>query len=99
MSTDSPDRSDFTIAPLEKSHNRADFDCNVDSLNSFLRSNARQNASRFHSRTYVAYPSDHARTIAGYYTLTLNAKRFDEAPRDYHVPIDGSVPVALLARL
>jgi ribosomal protein S18 acetylase RimI-like enzyme len=99
MSTDNQLERSYSIVPLEKGHKRQHFDCSKAPLNTFLRENARQNATRFHSRTFVICPGDDAQTIAGYYTLTLNEKRFDESPRDYRVPIDGGVPVALLARL
>ena len=89
----------FVIAPLEKLHKRVDFDCGDPALNAFLQRYARQAASRYHSRTFVAVPQDAPATIAGFYTLTINEKRFEEAPKDYHVPPEGRVPVALLAQL
>jgi len=99
MSIDNAPTSADHINPLRKFHRRSDFDCGVESLNLYLKNTARQNASRYHSQTFVISPSENLETVAGYYTLTLNTKRSEESPKDYHVPPEGSVPVALLARL
>ena len=99
MTTEGLTERSIIIAPLTRSHKRTDFDCGEATLNNYLRSVARQSASRHHSRTYVACPEDAPQTIAGFYTLTLNEKRFAESPPDYETPPTGSVPVALIGQL
>src|SRR5437879_1801920 len=62
--------SGLQIMRLTRNHDRAAFDCGIDSLNKFLKEVARENATRGLSITYVATYDQ--RTIVGYYTLIPN---------------------------
>jgi predicted GNAT family N-acyltransferase len=85
----------YTIELLHKSHNRKNFDCGEESLNTFLAKFARQNSERGLGRTYVAVLPDDS-TIYGYYTISNGSVRFDAVPDKMpRYPI----PVVLLGRL
>ncbi|NYZ70051.1 N-acetyltransferase, partial [Endozoicomonas sp. SM1973] len=58
------------IEPINKQHNRKDFDCGVTELNQFLQQQARQKAAKQIAKTYVACQDSAPTTILGYYTLT-----------------------------
>lgn len=89
-------RPSFEI--LASHHDRAAFDCGEESLNSFLKRQARQNASRNLGVTHVVVPSPGASQIWGYYTLLVRSVERDVWPRSNKFPPDG-VGVALLGRL
>ena len=87
------------IELLDKSHQRDAFDCGEESLNTFLRSHASQNARRDISRTYVALPID-AEVVAGYYTLSSGSVGFENLPADASKRLPKyPVPTAHLGRL
>ncbi len=86
---------EFIIEPLDKSHQRENFDCGEISLNDFLRKYARQNAERGLGRTFVAVLPGEKRVL-GYYTLSSGSIAFDAVPEKLpRYPI----PVAHLGRL
>lgn len=85
----------FVIEPLDKSHQRENFDCGEVSLNDFLRKYARQNAERGLGRTFVAVLPGEKQAL-GYYTLSSGSIAFDAVPEKLpRYPI----PVAHLGRL
>ena len=71
--------TDWRIERLAKRHDRSDFDCGEDSLNSFLRRQAWQHARKDISRTYVALPDD-SQAVAGYYTLSSGSVCLETLP-------------------
>lgn len=83
---------------LASHHDRAAFDCGEESLNIFLKRQARQNASRNLGVTHVAVPHLGASQIWGYYTLLVRSVERGVWPRSNKLPADG-VGVALLGRL
>jgi len=86
------------ITPLDRCHDRADFDCGVPELNLFLKATARQHAQKGISRTFVL--TDGAPAILGFLTLTLCELHCEQLPllhaRKY--PLHG-LPAVRLARL
>lgn len=85
----------ITIERLSSHHERRDFDCGVEELNSFLRRYSGQHERKGIGRTYVAVRDDDARVL-GYYTISSSAVAFDIVPENLpHHP----VPVALVGRL
>lgn len=86
------------IAPLDKFHDRAGFDCGVSELNAFLKATARQHARKGISRTFVLTEGSPA--ILGFFTLTLCELSSGQLPithsRKY--PLHG-LPAVRLARL
>jgi len=83
---------------LDKSHDRAGFDCGVLELNAFLKATARQHDQKGISRTFVL--TDSTSAILGFFTLTLCELHSEQLPskqaRKY--PLHG-VPAVRLARL
>ncbi len=88
----------FTIEPLQSSHDRAAFDCGQESLNTYLKRYARQNAGRFIGITYVAVPQNEPQRIAAYYSLSTIRIEREHLPDALPLP-RYPVPSLLLARL
>ena len=91
---------EWEIGPVERLHNRHDFDCGVAALNEYLVHYARQHEDSGISRTFVAVDRREPSKILGYYSLAAGsidraslplseAKRFPKFP----------IPVGRLARL
>jgi GNAT superfamily N-acetyltransferase len=85
------------IERLSTRHDRAKFDCDVESMNAYLRRFARQNDDKGISRTFVAVESAETTRIWGYYTLSTGAVAFEQMP-ERQLP-QYPVPTVLLARL
>jgi GNAT superfamily N-acetyltransferase len=91
--------SGWTIEPLGKHHRREKFDCGEESLNTFLRAHAGQNARKDISRTYVAV-AEATGAVAGYYTLSSGSVAFENLPDEAAGRLPRyPVPVAHLGRL
>ena len=88
----------MTIEPLEAQHDRTGFDCGVDSLNTYLKRYARQNADRDLGVTYVGVAAPGNAPIQGYYTLVTGAVARETMPQERQLP-RYPVPVVLLGRL
>jgi GNAT superfamily N-acetyltransferase len=79
----------YIIEPLTTKHNRDAFDCGEESLNSFLKRYARQNAEKGFGRTFVAVKENEP-TIYGYYTISSNSFGYEIVPENlprYPVPV------------
>ena len=85
----------FTIERLSPHHNRRDFDCGVEELNSYLQRYSNQHERKGIGRTYVATRDDERRVV-GYYTISSSAVAFDVVPENLPRHL---VPVALVGRL
>ena len=83
------------IESLSSRHDRRDFDCGVEDLNSYLLKYSGQHERKGISRTYVAIEEDDNRVL-GYYTISSSGVAFDVVPEN--LP-RHPVPVALLGRL
>ena len=86
------------VEPLDRIHDREDFDCGLPALNDYLRRQAAQDARRGVSRVYVAHERGSTKVL-GYYTLSAASfyrKSLPEAEarRLPHYP----VPAVLLGR-
>jgi GNAT superfamily N-acetyltransferase len=89
----------WRIEPLDKRHRREGFNCGEDSLNTFLRAHAGQNARRDISRTYVALTDD-TQEVVGYYTLSSGSVAFVNMPDEMTKRLPRHpVPTAHLGRL
>jgi predicted GNAT family N-acyltransferase len=85
----------FTIERLSPHHNRRDFDCGVEELNSYLQRYSNQHERKGIGRTYVATRDNETRVV-GYYTISSSAVAFDVVPENLPRHL---VPVALVGRL
>lgn len=88
----------WRIGLLDESHDRRSFDCDVDQVNDWLRTKARQSQSKHLSATRVLL--DDQNVIAGFYTLAYNHVRLNELPPDIARKLpEHLLPVAVLAWL
>jgi len=84
--------------PLDRSQDRASFDCGVEPLNDYLKKYALQNQKKDAARTYV-YTNDE-NVIIGYYTLVFGSVSVEEASAEISSGLGRyPVPIILLARL
>jgi predicted GNAT family N-acyltransferase len=91
----------FLVEPLASQHDRQRFDCGVEVLNRYLRTQARQEMARDVAVIYVLVLVDQPATIAGYYSLSATAVRLSELPEATRkrLPRYPLVPATLLGRL
>src|SRR5437588_9239854 len=91
--------AEWTIEPLNRSHERSEFCCGKSPLDNFLRSLVSQYEKRRLGRTYVAVrPGE--KQVLGYYTLASGAVPFAHLPGRMAKKLPRHpVPVVLLARL
>lgn len=83
--------------PLEKGHDRSDFDCGKPELNNYLKRFARQTQERDGAKTYVVL--DNKRIIA-YYTLVVGDVEWQDCPEEIRKGLGKHpVPVLVIARL
>lgn len=83
------------IEKLSSHHDRHNFDCGVEELNSYLQRYSGQHERKGMGRTYVAIEENDTRVL-GYYTISSSAVAFDVVPEN--LP-RHPVPVALIGRL
>jgi GNAT superfamily N-acetyltransferase len=90
----------YRIERLGRHHDRAAFSCGEDSLDSYLRERARQDASRNVATVFVLHDAQEHR-VAGYYTLSAASVQLDTLPMEMQgqLPRYPNVPVVLLGRL
>lgn len=91
--------SSWRIEPLNRSHDRAGFDCGEAALNSYLQRYARQNASAGIGLTFVAVSDDDPTVILGYFTVSASRIEREEMPTDLKKLPHYPIPTLLLARL
>ena len=89
----------WKFIPLEKKHNRKDFDCGNRELNEYLKRYARQNDKSRINKTFVAVRSDTPVVIDGYYTISSSAIEFHSLPEENKRKLPAyPVPAALIGR-
>jgi len=95
-----PDRPPtWIIRRLDKSHDRASFDCGTPELNDWLQRLAGQYERRDLARVYVAVRENDLR-VAGYYAISNHLVRYDGLPEDQAKGLPTiDIPVVLLGRL
>ncbi len=84
---------------LNRSHNRAIFDCGVKELNEFLHNLARQNLKKGLSRTFVLIKKSIPKEILGYYTLSVFEISAEKLPHKFANKYKGYLPGIKIARL
>jgi GNAT superfamily N-acetyltransferase len=91
---------DWRVEPLQRSHDRARFDCGEPALDEYLARFARQNQESGVARTFVAVRDAEPARILGYYSLAVGA--IDKAnlpPAAAQRFPNFPLPIARLARL
>ena len=85
--------------PLNKSHQRAAFDCGDAALNHYLQTTARQHQDKGISRTYVLVDEAQPERILAYMTLTVCEALAEQLPSEWVKKYPNRIPAAKLARL
>ena len=94
------DHQDLVIEPLSSDHDRPGFTCNVDSLDNYLRKQAKQDIKRRISRVFVATTPEYPSTIVGYYTLSTLSIELSQLSEVLAGKLPRQpVPAALIGRL
>jgi GNAT superfamily N-acetyltransferase len=91
----------FRLEPLGKHHDRAEFTCGVEILESYLKTQASQDMRRKANAVFVLVPQDSPHRIAGYFTLCaygLAPGTIPDAARKY-IPRYPVVSATLIGRL
>lgn len=87
----------YRIELLTEHHGIVDFDCGVQSKDSFLKKHALQNSKGGLGRTYVAVKPDVSTRVYGYYTISSSTVRFEGLPSK-HLP-RYPIPSILIGKL
>jgi predicted GNAT family N-acyltransferase len=96
---DQPQASAFYFEPLGNQHDREGFSCGKESLDNYLRRQAKQDVRK---RVAVAFVlTRDGNTIAGYYTLSQYSVELDAIPQETarKLPKYPVVPATLIGRL
>lgn len=93
---------DLYVEYLDPSwHDREAFDCGIEPLNLFLRTQARKEMERRSAVTYVLIDPSSPKQILGYYSLSSATVLIDNVPAEIARKLgrQPSVPATLLGRL
>jgi GNAT superfamily N-acetyltransferase len=89
------------IELLDKKHNRGDFDCGNELLNSYIKNQAGQDVKRKLSACFV-FAEKETNCVQGYYTLSNNGIPLRSLPQQIKKKLPqsyNSIPITLLGRL
>jgi len=90
----------LVIELLNNSHNRPGFSCGVESLDNYIKKQAKQDVKRRISQVFVATQANKPADIIGYYTLSSLAIEFNQLPENLLNKLPRvSIPAALIGRL
>ncbi|MES9880846.1 MAG: GNAT family N-acetyltransferase [Sedimenticola sp.] len=90
----------LVIAPLNSTHDRQAFTCGVESLDRYLKKQARQDVKRRISSVFVATTAGAPTTVVGYYTLSTLSIELTRLPSDLARKLPRHpIPAALIGRL
>lgn len=91
--------SKYIEEPLNKTHNRKNFDCGNEELNIFLRYYACQSHKNGTAKTYVTLDKQ-TKKIIGFYSITLTSIEYNQIPKSFQKGLSRhQVPLFILARL
>jgi GNAT superfamily N-acetyltransferase len=94
------ENSCWNFVPLEKKHNRKDFDCGNRELNIYLKQYARQNDKSGINKTFVATKTDTPLIINGYYTISSSTIDFQSLPEQKKRKLPAyPIPAVLIGKL
>ena len=90
----------LVIEPLDRNHDRTNFNCGIESLDRYLQRHASQDVKRRISRIFVARPPESRSRILGFYTLSAISIDLTALPEKVARKLPKQpVPAALLGRL
>lgn len=92
--------SELVIEPLNRNHNRAAFNCGIESLDRYLKRQANQDTKRRVSRVFVARSRQDETRVLGYYTLSTLSIDLSVLPEKVAKRLPRHpIPAALIGRL
>lgn len=88
------------VQPLHKSHDRESFDCGVESLNRYLKQQARLDLEKRVAAPFVLVEPQNT-VVRGYYTLSASVIALNDLPdsQKKKLPRYAQLPVTLIGRL
>lgn len=90
----------LVIEPLDTTHDRAHFHCNVEALDRYIDKQAGQDIKRRISRVFVATLPDNPKKVMGYYSLSTLSIKLSQLPEKLARKLPKHpVPAALIGRL
>lgn len=91
----------WQIVPLEKKHQKNNFDCGYEALNDYLKKYARQNHFKGIAKTFVAISSlENDLQIKGYYIISASIIEFKSLPQQYQKKLPKyPIPTLLIGKL
>ncbi len=92
--------SELIIEPLNRSHNRAAFNCGIESLDGYLKRRANQIIKRRVSRLFVTRSRQDKTRVLGYYTLSTLSVDLSILPEKVAKKLPRHpIPTVLIGRL
>ena len=93
------DKPKFVFEPLGANHDRAAFSCGSPKLDTYLKTQASQDAKKNLSVVFILTPD--SKTIAGYYTLSQYSVQLDAIPEEIARKLTryNEIPATLIGRL
>jgi len=94
------DGINYLIEPICKEHKRDNFDCGIEILNSYLKTQANQDKRKFIAAPFIAVREENLEII-GYYTLSATSIKLEDLPVNLikKLPKYPILPAILLGRL
>ena len=90
----------YIVQPIQKRHDRSDFDCGNPFLDDYLRQFARQNHNKGIARAFVLVPEQEKNPVVGYYTLSAGSLAFEQIPTHLQKTLPKyPIPVARIGEL
>ena len=91
---------EYIIVPLDKSHDRKNFDCGVPVLNVYLQERSGQDIRKYYSTVFVAV-EEVTDKVLGYYTLSNASVFLNNIPNSIQkkLPKYPDIPAIRLGRL
>ena len=94
------DFQNLVIEPLNRTHDRTGFQCDVEALDRYLKKQSKQDVKRRISRVFVAAKPDNPKAVIGYYTLSTLSIELNQIPEKLVRKLPKHpVPAALIGRL
>jgi GNAT superfamily N-acetyltransferase len=87
------------ISVISSNHEKHEFDCGSNELNTFLKTIARQHITKGISRTFVLTENHDSKKIIGFYTLSACEIVTEKMPKAFAKKYPRIIPAAKLARL
>jgi len=91
---------DWFEAPIDRNHDRSNFDCGDGDLNRWLAQHARQNHEKGGAKTFIAATPEQPSRIVGFYSLSPTSVEFERVPEGARKGLGRfEVPLYRLSRL